>query len=136
MPCPFTGPKMFWAGPKFLSHPKHLTAFSAFSKTFVPAQKTILLNANPLCVGHKIFVTATCLVLLQVTKYFGLVNIFCDGSKICKILCQSQTFCARLKDGLHSVKLFFVLVEKFVKEQCIELIFGGWLKNLDQHKTF
>ena len=30
MPCPFTGPKMF----------------SATSKTFVPAQKPILLNAN------------------------------------------------------------------------------------------
>ena len=39
MPYPFTGPKMFCAGPNFLSQPKHLTAFSASSKTFVPAQK-------------------------------------------------------------------------------------------------
>ena len=39
MPCPFTGPKMFCAGPNFLSQPKNLTAFSASSKTFVPAQK-------------------------------------------------------------------------------------------------
>ena len=31
MPCPFTGPKMFSAGPNFLSH---LTAFRASSKTF------------------------------------------------------------------------------------------------------
>ena len=46
MPCPFTGPKKFWAGPNFLSQPKNLTAFSASSKTFVPAQKPILLNAN------------------------------------------------------------------------------------------
>ena len=59
MPCPFTGPKMFWAGPNFLSHPKNLTSFSAFSKTFVPAQKPILLNANHLFVWHKMFVTAT-----------------------------------------------------------------------------
>ena len=39
MPCPFTGRKMFCAGPNFMSQLKNLTAFSAFSKTFVPAQK-------------------------------------------------------------------------------------------------
>ena len=59
MPCPSTGPKMFCAGPNFLSQPKNLTAFSASSKTFVLAQKTILLNANHLFVWHKMFVTAT-----------------------------------------------------------------------------
>ena len=63
MPCPFTGPKMFCAGPNFLSQSKNLIAFSASSKTFVPAQKiptkTILLNANHLFVWHKMFVTAT-----------------------------------------------------------------------------
>ena len=64
MPCPFTGCKIFCAGPNFLSQPKNLTAFSASSKTSVPAQKTILLNANHLFVWHKIFVTAT------ICKYF------------------------------------------------------------------
>ena len=59
MPCPFTGPKMFCADPNFLSQPKNLTAFSASSKTFVPAQKKILLNANHIFVWHKMFVTAT-----------------------------------------------------------------------------
>ena len=59
MPCPFTGPKMFCAGPNFLSQPKNLTAFSASSKTFVPAQQPILLNANHLFVWHKMFVTPT-----------------------------------------------------------------------------
>jgi hypothetical protein len=39
MPCPFTGPKMFGAGPSFLSQPKNLTAYSASSKPFVPAHK-------------------------------------------------------------------------------------------------
>ena len=53
MPCPFTVPKMFCAGPNFLSQPKNLTAFSASSKTFVLAQKPILLNANHLFVWHK-----------------------------------------------------------------------------------
>ena len=46
MPCPFTGPKIFCAGPNILCQPKNLTAFSASSKTFVPAQKIILLTAN------------------------------------------------------------------------------------------
>ena len=59
MPCPFTGPKMVSAGSKFLSQPKNLTAFSASSKTFVPAQKPILLNANHRFVWHKMFVTGT-----------------------------------------------------------------------------
>jgi hypothetical protein len=59
MPCPFTGPKMFCAGPNFLSQPKNFTAFSASSKTFVRAQNTILLNANHLFDWHKMFVTAT-----------------------------------------------------------------------------
>ena len=58
MPCPFTGPKMFCADQNFLSQPKNLTAFSASSKTFVPAQNPILLNANHLFVWQKLFVTA------------------------------------------------------------------------------
>ena len=48
MPCPFTGPKVFCAGPNFLSQPKNLNAVKASSKTFVLAQKPILLNANHL----------------------------------------------------------------------------------------
>ena len=59
LPCPYSSPKMFCASPNFMSQPKTLTAFSASSKTFVPAQKPILLNANHLFVWHKMFVTAT-----------------------------------------------------------------------------
>ena len=59
MHCPFTGPKMLCANPNVLSQPKNLTALSASSKPFVPAQKPILLNANHLFVLHKMFVTAT-----------------------------------------------------------------------------
>ena len=59
MPCPFTGPKMLCAGPNFLSQSKNLIAFSASSKTFVPPQKPILLNANHLLFWHKMFVTGT-----------------------------------------------------------------------------
>ena len=59
MPCPFTGPKTFSAGPNFLNQHKNLTVFSASSKTFVLAQKSILLSANHLFVWQKMFMTAT-----------------------------------------------------------------------------
>jgi hypothetical protein len=42
MPCPFTDPKMFCAHPNVLSQSKNLIAFSASSKTFVPAQYIFL----------------------------------------------------------------------------------------------
>ena len=87
MPCPFTGPKMFCAGPNFLSQPKKLTAFSAsYALSFYRSQ-------NVLCLS----------------KFFEPAQKF-----IC-ILCQSQTFCARQKDDLHSVKLVFVPAQKFLK---------------------
>ena len=35
-------------------------------------------------------------------------KFFEPAQKFIYILCQSQTFCARQKDDLHSVKLFFV----------------------------
>ena len=57
MPCPFTGPKMFLAGPNCPNF-------------FLPYQKFIY------------------------------------------ILWQSQTFCARQKDDLHSVKLVFVPAQR------------------------
>ena len=39
MPCPFDGQKIFCAGPNFLSHPKHLTAFNAFKKNVYASTK-------------------------------------------------------------------------------------------------
>ena len=47
--------QMLCAGPNFLRQPKNLTAFGASSKTFVPEQKPILLNANHLFVWRKMF---------------------------------------------------------------------------------
>ena len=76
MSCPFTGPKMFCARPNFMSLPKNLTAFSTYSKTFVPAQKPILLTANHLFVWYKIFVIAT------ICEYiFGLAQKIWTSSK-------------------------------------------------------
>ena len=39
MPCPFTGPKMFCAGPNFLTRTKNLLTYCASHKHFVPDQK-------------------------------------------------------------------------------------------------
>ena len=51
-------------------------------------------------------------ILLQVAKSFVMVQIFCDGpifflldQKSIYMFCQSQTFCARQKEDLLSVKL-------------------------------
>ena len=76
MPCPFTGPKMFCAGPNFLCQTKNLFTY---------------------------------------------------------ILWQSQTFCARQKIDLHSVKLVFVQAQKFLKRHSN---FWAGTKFLEQHKTF
>ena len=56
-----------------------------------------------------------CLVLLQVPKCFVPVDIIVSDQIFIHILCKSQTFCARKKDDLHSVKLVFVPAQKFLK---------------------
>ena len=35
MPCPFAGPKMFWAGPNFLSQTKNSITYCGSHKHFV-----------------------------------------------------------------------------------------------------
>ena len=42
MPCPFTGPKMFWAGPSFCARPKiYLHMYCGRHKHFVPDKEMI-----------------------------------------------------------------------------------------------
>ena len=48
-------------------------------------------------------------------KVLGWSNFFVPDQKFIYILWQSQTFCARQKDDLHSVKLVFVSAQKFLK---------------------
>ena len=66
---------MFCAGPNFLSQHKNLTAFSASSKTFVPAQKPFLLNANHLFVWHKMFVTGKIFTLISLITVEVEINV-------------------------------------------------------------
>ena len=62
-----------------------------------------------------------CLNLTYALSFYRSQNDLCrsknfvSDQKIFYILCQSQTFCARQKDDLHSVKLVFVSVKKFLK---------------------
>ena len=44
MPCPFTGPKMFWAGPNFLCQTKNLFTYCGSRKHFVPDKKMICIQ--------------------------------------------------------------------------------------------
>ena len=51
-----------------------------------------------------------------------------SNQKFIYILWQSQTFCARQKDDLHSVKLFFCAGTKIFEEALNAVKFLGWLK--------
>ena len=44
-----------------------------------------------------------------------LSKFFMSDQKFIYIFCQSQTFCARQRDDLHSVNFFFVPAQKFLK---------------------
>ena len=44
MPCPFTGHKMFWAGPNFLCQTKNLFTYCGIHKHFVPDKKMICIQ--------------------------------------------------------------------------------------------
>ena len=44
MPCPFTGSKMFWAGPIFLCQIKNLFTYCGSHKHFVPDKKMICIQ--------------------------------------------------------------------------------------------
>ena len=44
LPCPFTGPKMFWAGPNFLCQTKILFTYCGSHKHFLPDKKMICIQ--------------------------------------------------------------------------------------------
>ena len=56
-----------------------------------------------------------CLVLLQVPKCFVVVQIFCDRPKTYLHIVAVTNILCQLNDDLHSVKLFFVPVQKVLK---------------------
>ena len=55
-------------------------------------------------------------------------RVVASDQKYIYILYQSQTFFARPKDDLNSVKLVFVLAQKFLEEALNAIKFLKWLK--------
>ena len=68
MPCPFTGPKMFWAGPNFMCHTKNLFTYCGSHKHSV---KLIF------CAGTKGFEEA-----LIAVKFLGWLKKFGSAQNI------------------------------------------------------
>ena len=64
-----------------------------------------------------IFVTkeTNALSFYRSQNVLGRSKFFVPDQTFIYILWQSQTFCARQKDDLHSVKLFFVPAQKYLK---------------------
>ena len=98
LPKCFVLVQIFWASQKIWLH--LWLVLLQVPKCFVLVQ---IFRASPKIWLH------VCLVLLQVPKCFGPVQ------KFIYILWQSQTFCARQKGDLHSVKLVFVPAHKLLK---------------------
>ena len=67
------------------------------------------------------FIVCSSAELTYALSFYMSQNVLCQSKffvsyqKVIYILCQSQTFCASTKDDLHSVKLVFVLAQKFLK---------------------
>ena len=59
---------------------------------------------------------------------FGWSKFFSPDQKFIYILWQSQTFCARQKDDLHSVKKNFCAGTKVFEKALNAVKFLGWLK--------
>ena len=55
MPCPFTGHKMFCAGPNFLFRTKNLFTFCGSHKHFVPDKKMICIQQDWFLCWHKFY---------------------------------------------------------------------------------
>ena len=108
MPCPFTGPKMFWAGPNFLCQTKSLFTYCGSHK-----QKDDL---------H------LCLVLLQVPKCFVPVQIFWASPKNWLHLVPLQNFLCRHKNQFYWMQIIFLSGTKFLCLPQYEHKFLVWHK--------
>ena len=79
-------------------------------QTFCARQKDNLHSVKLVFVPtQKVFEEA-----LNAVKFLGWSKFFVPDQRFIYILWQSQTFCARQKDDLHSVKFVFVPAQKFL----------------------
>ena len=107
------------------------------SKFFESAKKFDCIQClfKNLCAGTKTYFTDA-LSFYRSQNVVGWSDFFVSDHRFIHILWQSQTFCARQKDNLHSVKLVFVPAQKFLKRHYMRSNFWADSKNLDRHKTF
>ena len=110
MPCPFTSPKMFWAGQNFLRQTKNLFTYCGSHKRFVPNKKIICIQDNCSLSSQKSFWKGT-----KCKQIFGLSQKIWTGTKhfgTCKRTRHKTPFdCVYLK-YLMIVKLSIPAVEK------------------------
>ena len=97
MLCPVTGPKMFWAGPFFVPDQKFIYRLWQ-SQTFCTRQKDDLHSVK----FRKSFEEAPMPCPFTGPNMLWDGQFFAPDQKFIYILRQSQTFCARQKDDLHS----------------------------------
>ena len=69
---------------------------------------------------------------LSAAKFLGWLKFFVLDQTFIYVFWQSQIFCDRQKDDLHSVKLVFVPAQKFSKRILNAVKFFGWLKVFGQ----
>ena len=77
MPCPFTGPKMFCAGPNVLCQTKNLFTYCGSHKHFVPDKKMFAFSKIGFYAGTKGFEEA-----LNAFKFLGWLNKFGPAQNI------------------------------------------------------
>ena len=91
MPCPFTGPKMFCAGPNFLSQPKNLLTYCASHKHFDPDKKMICIQQNWFLWRHKSFWRGT-----KCSQIFGLAQKIWTGTKHFGTCKRTRHYCPKI----------------------------------------
>jgi hypothetical protein len=76
--CPFTGSKMFWAGPNFLCQTKKLFTYCGSHKHFVPDREIIAFCKIAFCASTKVFVEALNAVKFLAWLYLDQHKTFWD----------------------------------------------------------
>ena len=71
MPCPFTGPKMFWAGPSFLCQTKIYLYIVAVTNILCQTKRRFEFSTIGFCASTKVFEEA-----LNAFKFLGWLETF------------------------------------------------------------
>ena len=71
MSCPFTGPKMFWAGPNYCVRPKIYLHILAVTNILCQTKRRFAFSKIDFCAGTKVFEEA-----LNAVKFLGWLKKF------------------------------------------------------------